>query len=286
MRAVTSLALILTGMMVPNAATAQEQQPEVIPLSAYMGELLSFQVVSHGKPARFLLDTAGGITVISKAFAARIGCRPWGRITGFRMRGDRVDMARCDHVSLSDSKELSLPVAGVLDFSALLPPSAPPIAGSIAMDAFADEAVTLDIAHMRLVIETPDSLRARIDGAQEVRMRFAREVNGSSLTPLVAVETPRGPIWPEIDSGSDGSVILNRPLAGALGADGDADSGRPMPVTLAGGVRFEAPVKFEDLVIDGNIGLDVLRHWMLTIDTVRQRMWVKRVEDGDATSPG
>jgi hypothetical protein len=276
MKMIAALLLSAVGFILPAAAMPQQDRPQQIRLSSYMGALLSFETVS----GRFLLDTAGGITVVSKEFAARSGCHPWGRLTGFRMRGDRVDMARCDQVALqADGATLTIPAAGVIDFAALLPASAPPIAGSVALDAFAGDVVTIDVAHMRLVIETEKSLPARIRGAEEVRMRFSREANGWSLVPLVAVETERGVIWPEIDSGSDGGVIINRPLAEAL----DIADGQPSTIKLTNGVRIEAPVKAENLIIDGNIGLDVLRHWILTIDTVHGRMWMKPVADEGAS---
>jgi hypothetical protein len=55
-----------------------------------------------------------------------------------RMRGDRVDTPRCDSARLGvGGQNLNVPIAGVFDFSKLLPKDAPPIDGSLALDAFA-----------------------------------------------------------------------------------------------------------------------------------------------------
>ncbi len=170
------VAAVLTACTTTADVSKQALQPTEIRLSLYMGSFLAIDGTSHGRAGNFLLDTAGGITVVTPDFAQAIGCKPWGQITGFRMRGERVDTKRCDDVMLEPSGvSLTSPSAGVWDLASLFPKNAPPLAGSIALDAFADRIVTLDIAHMRLLIETPASLARRIRGATEVAVRFARD---------------------------------------------------------------------------------------------------------------
>jgi hypothetical protein len=246
----------------------------------YLGAVPSLKVDIGGKPATFLLDTAGGLTVVMPATTKAIGCQPWGQMTGFRMRGDRLDVPRCDDVTLSaQGMSLRLETAGVWDFSHLLPKDAPPLAGSIALDAFADRAITLDLAGGKLIVETPRSLADRVKAAIEVPMRIGREVGGRSLTPFVGVDTPKGRLWMELDCGSDGYVIVNRSVAAALGLDPAAKGKQPLATSL-GGTPLKADAQIMDLAIDGNIGAPILKRWVITLDLAHQRLWLAPAKAG------
>ena len=279
MRHVTHKALLIfaaLGVCWNAPARAETPGPVTIPLSPYLGVIWSFQATVKDKPETFLLDTAGGVTVITPQTAAELGCEPWGQITGFRMRGDRVDMQRCDHAGFAvGDARLVAPTAGVWDFSHILPKNAPPLAGSIALDSFAGQVITLDLAHRQLVIETPQSLKQRIAGATAVEMRISRDAQGLALTPLLAVETKKGKIWMELDSGSDASVMVAQSNAALLGMDPDVKSPQPLHATLAGGVRLDTDSAAEmPLILDGNIGAPTLAKWVVTLDLASGRAWI------------
>ncbi|MFT4076653.1 MAG: hypothetical protein QM647_14110 [Asticcacaulis sp.] len=265
-----AMATLLAGGM------ARAEAPAVIPLSPYLGVIWSFQAEVKGKPETFLLDTAGGITVITPATATEMGCEPWGQMTGFRMRGDRMDLKRCDDLTFGAAGEtLKTPTAGVWDFANVLPKDAPPLAGSIALDSFAGKVVTLDLGHSQLVIETPESLKARIAGAREVTVRLNREMAGLSLTPFVAVKTTKGNVWLELDSGSDAPVVVGSHNAELLGLSADS----PQPQSLQADIDGGVPLKTEaartmPLIIDGNIGAPVLAQWVVTLDLANARAWI------------
>lgn len=272
------IALLLLAAMAGSghAATPAAEAPTVVPLTPYLGAIPSLELTVGGEKKRFLLDTAGGVTVGTPAFAEGIGCTPWGRITGHRMRGDRLDGPRCDDVAMQlAAVSLQLPSILVWDFSTLLPPGAPPLAGSLALDALEGRAVTLDLGGGELIVETAASLAERVRGATEVPVRFAREAQGLALVPFVAVETPRGRLWMELDTGSTGAMIIDRHAAQVLGLDADAKAGQPATLELAGGIPVEGKVRIEDLIIDGNIGAPVLRRWQVTIDLANERLWIK-----------
>lgn len=257
------------------ARPAPPARPVAIPLEPYLGVLWSFQADVDGKPRRFLLDTAGGITVISQPFADSIGCKPWGRVTGFRMRGDRVDAPRCDDVGLTAAGlPLKAPTAGVIDFSTLLPKDAPPLDGSVALDAFAGRAVTLDLSGRRLIVETPDSLKARARQGVEVPVRFSREAMGLALTPFVAAPTAKGRIWLELDCGSTGALVIGKHVADLLGLDPAIQKGQSVEMTLVGGPKISGKVLVEDMILDGNIGVPALQQWVVTLDLAEERAWI------------
>jgi hypothetical protein len=278
MIAMRRCAALLSASFLSVAAVAAPRavsRPTIIPLAPYLDGQLAFETSVGGHVTHVLLDTAGGSTVISPAFAAQIGCRPWGQVTGFQMRGQRLDLQRCDDVRFGVAGlTLSTPMAGIFDITQGLPAGAPPLAGSVALDAFAGRTVTLDVGHRQLIVETPASLKMRIRHAQPVATRFEREMAGASLTPLIGLATPKGQVWLELDSGSDGSVIANRPIAAALGMDPEKRGGQPIALHPIGGPTIETDGHVENLIIDGNVGVRVLRHWILTIDTAREKMWI------------
>jgi hypothetical protein len=273
--AAIGLALIAGSALAAPVRPAPPPKPITIPLEPYLGVLWSFQADVDGKPRRFLLDTAGGITVISQPFAQSIGCAPWGRVTGFRMRGDRVDLPRCDDVALKAAgAPLHVPTAGVIDFSTLLPKDAPPLDGSVALDAFSGRAVTLDLTGRRLIVETPDSLEVRARQGVEVPVRFSRDATGLALTPFVAAPTAKGQIWLELDCGSTGALVIGKHVADLLGLDPAIQKGQSVEMALVGGPRISGKVLVEDMILDGNIGVPALERWVVTLDLANERAWI------------
>jgi hypothetical protein len=273
--AAIGLTLAAAPALAVTPRPAPPAKPVIIPLEPYLGVLWSFQGEVDGKPRRFLLDTAGGITVISQPFADAIGCKPWGRVTGFRMRGDRVDAPRCDDVGLTAAGvPLKAPTAGVIDFSTLLPKDAPPLDGSVALDAFAGRAVTLDLAGRRLIVETPDSLKVRARQGVEVPVRFSREAMGLALTPFVAAPTAKGQIWLELDCGSTGALVIGKHVADLLGLDPAVQKGQSVDMALVGGPKISGKVLVEDMILDGNIGVPALQQWVVTLDLANERAWI------------
>src|SRR5690606_26235398 len=132
--------------------------PSVIPLGDYFG-IRTVEVTVAGETGPFLLDTGGGVTVISPALAEKAGCRPFGQITGHRLSGERLTMPRCDNLALTLGDEtLTVPSAGIFDLGSLLPPDAPRIEGVVALDVLVERPFTLELGAGRLTFETPESL--------------------------------------------------------------------------------------------------------------------------------
>jgi len=114
------LALAAAAVLL-TAAPALAEQP--LALQPLRERLRTIKVEVNGVASTFLLDTGGGVTTITPQFAERIGCRPWGRITGYRMFGDRLDMQRCDGTRISSGGlDLGTVTVAVYDPTALLAP--------------------------------------------------------------------------------------------------------------------------------------------------------------------
>jgi hypothetical protein len=268
-------ALCLASLPLSPQAMGQTH-PTTIALSPYLGVLWSFEGEFAGKRHIFLFDTGGGVTAITPASAAEAGCTPWGQISGLRMRGDRIDMPRCNDVTIAaNGVALTAATAGVLDFSKLLPKDAPPLAGSVGLNSFVGRIVTIDLAHRQIILETPQSLEQRIAGAKEVEIHLAGEVAGHAVTPFLAIGTPRGKVWMEMDTGNNSTVIVASHNAELFAMKPDSKDAQRFEGTLVGNV----PLKAEDahtmpLALDGNIGIGTLQHWIITMDMGHGRAWI------------
>ena len=261
----------------PTAAPKPAPAPAaVIPLEPYLdGDHFVFHGKIRDRDGLFQFDTGGGLTAVTPQSAAIIACKPWGRLSGFRMRGDRVDSKRCDSVTIdAGATVLHLPTTAIWDLSAILPKDAPPLAGSVGLDAFAGQAVTLDLAGRRLIVETPQSLKVRTAHAAELTVHMVWEAEGYAPSAMVALDEPQGRIWCTLDSGNDASITLARHVAADFGLDPDRKTSQPLDVTLPGGVRLIGKVHVADLIVDCNIGAPILRTWVVTFDLARGRVWV------------
>jgi hypothetical protein len=280
-------ALALAAVAAPASASTEPtsgagvQAPRPIALGDFMGRKRTIEVEVGGQRGTFIVDTGGGVTLLSLDFARRIGCRPWGRISGFRLSGERLDMPRCENVriGLPDGTTLAPVTAGAFDLAAVLAEGDDPVDGSLALDALDGQAFTLDVNAGTLQFETPESLAARIAaaGTVEVPVRISRY--GSSARGVAAYalsRTAKGDLWLELDSGGDAPVLLPTAMAAEAGAD-PAVERQPYTVVLSGigaDVSKETRAIVRDMVRDGVIGMPVLVHWRLTFDLSRDRLWI------------
>lgn len=274
---VVSMLLALAG---GSAAAADAPAPgsapiATIPLQPYRKGVAA-RVTINGHTGLFSLDTAGGITLVSPDFAKRIGCTPWGQIVGYQMTGNRLAMPRCERLSLDIAgHRAAVPVAGVFDVAPLTAPDAAPIEGLLSLDAFADQAISIDFAGGTLVVESPESLKARTVTAREIPIRFLREANGLALAVAVELQTRNGMVAFELDSGNGGTLLVSKPYAALFGLDPDASGPQPADFEIAPGIRARGVAFTPDLTIDGNLGMPFLKDWILTLDLAQRRAWLQ-----------
>lgn len=268
-----SLTALVAMAVTLTAGAALAEQP--MALKPLRERLRTVEVTINGHTSDFLFDTGGGITTITPAFAEKIGCKPWGRITGHRMFGDRLDMQRCDGVTVEAQGVRFEPTTlAVFDPTPLLAPGATAPDGTLAMDVFKDRVVTLDVAGNRLIIEDEASMARRIEGATELPMRVSREVWG--VDPYVGVDTEQGRLWMLLDSGAGGVLLIARDNAAAFGLSPDAEGPQPLKFDLAPGVPVEGLAVTPEMMLLGNLGMPFMKDYVLTMDFPNQRLWVKR----------
>ena len=262
-------------MAAGSLAFAKDAVPyATIPLKQYIGTFSTFEATVDGKTGTFLFDTGGGITVVSPDFLKAIGCKVWGRVSGFRMTGERLDGAHCDGKQLTaGGKTFDAPVLMEFDIMKLLSSSLPHVDGSAGMDIFAGKVISI-VPQTAIVVESPESLKARIGHTPAFPIRIVRDAEGVALAANAAVKTPDGTAWMELDTSNSGAFVISNHIAPLVDLKADDKDGAPAKIELANGIVLEGKARTRDLIMDGNIGAGVLSHYVLTLDLAGARAWL------------
>jgi hypothetical protein len=233
-------------------------------------------VVIDGVPHPFLFDTGGGVTIVSPSLVRSIGCRPWGQVTGFRMTGQRMSFQRCDTVHLTIAgQHFIASTASIFDINVLAPHAHTKIAGSIALDLFAGQTITIRPLAEEIVIETIASRRARVRGCQALPLRIVRDAEGVALTADIAVPTAEGTAWMELDTGNLGPIAISKTIAPLFGLTPGRKKTASVTFALAQGITVAGPAWVGDFILDGDIGRSFLCHWDVTLDLASKQAWFR-----------
>ena len=280
------LFLLTLSATVPVFASTPAKAPLIIELIPHPGGtlMMTMHAKVNGHEGNFVFDTGAGVSYVSPDFAQSVGCKPWGKLTGYTLVGQRLDMQRCDGLLFElQGQRFGASTSGVFDLMKFMPPNVPRIDGSIGLDVFEGHALTLSLAQKKLIIETADSLTARAKHATEVRIRFVREAGGAALTAFVAVPTTAGMAWMEFDCGNGGANVIGKHLAELMKLDPSKREPQPARFMIAGGVPVDGMARVNDsLIMDGNIGTRFLINWDLTLDLAKGRAWLAESEAGAA----
>jgi hypothetical protein len=255
--------------------------PVTIPLHRYQGRLRTMRVVVGGHPHDFLFDTGGGLTFVSPAVADRARCVPAGRSVGFRMSGERLDTPLCTGTIPMElgAWHTAVAGAGVFDIMKLLPAGWPPLSGVISLHTFAGLAITMDLAHDRLVVETPASFAARVRKMTPLEGRLATGMDGAAVSLFVAARVGGGKLWLELDSGNLDVIQLAPYAARLLGV---ADVPADVTLRLAPSHAITSPARRHRTVIyDGVLSERAIAGDVYTMDLATGKLWV-----GRSASPG
>jgi len=249
----------------------------------WFAHLVTVPVSAGGRPARFVLDTGIGLTLVSEELAASTGARGAGRsFSGRRMSGQEVavPLATLPALELGTLRREGLQV-GVLDL-----PGLDGVDGFLSLEFFRQTPFTVDYCDAAVVVETPETLAARAASGTPVELRLEDE--GCSLDASLRLTLPNGrQIEVEVDMGSD-SLILDTAFAPELGVDLDADDVRKVDgvdetgyaytrsfTTLSGTIhpagapalaQSDPKVMFQRIIYEGLLGTAFLRDFTVTYD--------------------
>jgi hypothetical protein len=251
-----------------------------IALEPYLAAQAIVHAMVNGQRGTFLFDTGEGVSSFSPEFAKKIGCEPWGRITGFRMSGERLDNEHCDNLTFQlAGHSFVAPVVSTIDIMKFLGPDVPPVDGAVGLDLFAGKAITI-VPRKAIIVESSGSLAARIANARELPIRVVRDAEGAALAVDGAVRTPKGMAWMELDSGNGGSFVVANHIAPLLGLRADVATPESARFALANGISVEGMTRTRDLIMDGNVGAQFLNNWILTLDLEHGRAWLSPLSKG------
>ena len=257
------------------AAGPSQDDGNAIPLALYQAKQFTVEAIVASKRRTFLFDTGEGLTMIDPRLAHDVGCEPWGNITGFRMTGDRIDTKRCDEVSFAlAGRRYLAPSVIVYDLSTISGAEVPPLDGAIGLDLFAGRTITLDLPRSRVVVETPSSLKKRLLGAVQVPLRLVRGDAGG-LDVNLGVTTARGFAWMELDTGNAGpTIFVSQAMAPLFGLNPATREPQDVSIRLRTDTLKTRARVFPDMIMDGNIGMQLVRQRAITLDLKEGRAWL------------
>lgn len=248
---------------------------ESVPLALHGGKQFTVAATVAGKQRTFLFDTGEGLTMIDPRVARDVGCEPWGNIAGFRMTGDRIDTKRCDGVAFAIGRRRYVaPSVMVYDLGEIAGKDAPVLDGAVGLDLFAGRTITLDLLHHQVVIETPASAQKRRRGAVEVPLRLVTSDAGG-LDVNLGVTTPRGLAWMELDTGNAGpTIFVSQAMAPLFGLDPASREPQDVAIRLGTAELKTRARVFPSMIMDGNIGMQLVRERAITLDLKEGRAWL------------
>lgn len=249
---------------------------DVVPLSTGSEGIETVVAAVSGRHGTFLFDSGIGTSAITPAVAAGIGCKSWGKVTGFRATGERVDLPRCNMTRITIGRVTTmLPEPPVIDLARFMGPQPAGLSGAIRLDALAKQVVMLDVAHHQVITEDVASLAEIRRIGTEVPIRLVRDAEGVALTVDVGVPTSSGMAWMELDTGNYGPSLVDRSIASLFGLEPASAILQQWRAPLSGSIVISGPVIVKKLVLDGNLGRNVLRHWLVTLNLASERGWIR-----------
>jgi len=256
---------------------AADEGSVVITLEPYLGRLVTVRAMVGREKLTLLLDTGGGQTLITPSAAARIGCTPSGRSTSFRMTGERVVFERCDTCVLEiGGHSLAKSGIAVWDVMAVLPKGLPALDGVLALDAFAHQPFTLQLAARTLTLESARSLERRVATMTRVRARTATGLAGADLTVFVRGALDRAG-WFLLDSGNlDLTCVAPHMVQRGVTVPSQLES---VALSLDGFPTRNVPVSVREIIYDGVLAEDFLRQWTWTFRLASGEVWVAQERD-------
>ena len=189
------LFLGISASTVVSAKPASATSRRIIPLQPYLRAQATIHATVNGVPGTFIFDTGEGLSAISPDFVKKIGCKPWGQVSGFRMSGERLSNPHCDNLMFDLAGEkLHAPAVTILDIMKFIGSDVPSVDGALGLDLFAGKLITI-LPRKAIVVETPASLARRVRGAKTIPVRLVRDVEGLALAVDAPVKTPEGLAW-------------------------------------------------------------------------------------------
>ncbi len=246
---------------------------QLIPVSK---KLLGVPVRAGGEDFRFLLDLAGGQTIIDDELADQLACKPGGRGLVYKAEGVRFDFSYCPDVTLEiGGRAFHFDEIGTTNIHRIWPPELPPINGVLALDAFRDQPFTLSLDSAVLTLESDASLRRRVRKMTELQVRIATGVDGRSVMALTRVNVNGTTGWFVLDNNQMLPIFVDETILPP--PDSGSTDKQVIQFQVAGMEKFPTFGISKPLIYDGLLNDEILRRWELTVDLRKGALWAKRL---------
>jgi hypothetical protein len=275
-----TLQLLFFSLAFCAFVSAQKNHPvEIVLGHKELGKAPTISVEIKGKTYPFMWDSGGGVTIITPDVAKDLGCEPFGQITGFNAGGDRIDMKRCDAVTMNVGGFQNKIDTGVLEIMPFFGPNTPPIGGYVSLQTFKDSIITIDLAGDRIWVETEKSAAKRIKDMKPLESRLMQSAGGAIIDIFVAANSPKGKIWMLFDTGNYSTLQFAPHAQEMLGINFDAPNKakmmKPVKLDVVGLGAIEMPGREREMIYDGMLNFDTISKWIVTIDMRSGKMWAK-----------
>lgn len=236
----------------------------------------------------FIFDTGAGVTLVTPSVAKRLGCHPFGQVAGFRATGELVKMPHCGETTLHIGDFAATSDVAVFKLMALIERQSGTAAkhtrpmqvgGLISLASFSGQAITLDFAHDRVIVETPESLRRRVASMRPLKARITMGADGARAV-FVQAKSRVGKLWLELDSGNAGAVLLAPHAIGQLGMQLPESGKRAVELDIPGLGRVPVVAMRKSIIYDGVLDLAMMEHFVWTIDLKDNRVWARPIKGG------
>jgi len=275
----TSFFLLISFCVLTPQAFAKNQPVEIKLGREILGKTPTVEVVVNGKTRTFYLDTGGGISGISPALAKEIGCTPAGEMTGFDAGGNKVQIKRCENVSMNLNGFAVTRDVGIVEPMDYFPKATKQLDGSIALDAFDGQIVTLDLKGDSLLVENEKSFKKRIADMKPLESRLSREIGGATLDVFGAVNSPNGKMWFLVDTGNTNRLLIAPSAQKQLGINFDGVDNKkiikPVKLGIIGLGEVEAESRDRDMIYDGVFSYDLISRMLWTMNLKTGEVWAR-----------
>jgi hypothetical protein len=274
------LVLILSVFFSSCNLSSEKNEAVKIPLTPYLGRLVTVETILGNDTLQLLFDTGGGETLIGTHVAKKINCTPYGRKIGFRMSGEQVVFQYCRDITLviGDVK-FHHDEIGVWDIQSVLPENAPPVDGILSLKTFLNQPFTLDLSSKSIILETPNSLANRIKSMNRLTSRLATGTDGSELDVFLRGRFKKYG-WFLLDSGNLDVLLVSEEFL----IKDEMDSNKVSNVTQAefqieGLPSHSVRYRTKNIIYDGALSEEFMREYIFTFDLSSNAIWACPRED-------
>ena len=274
------LTVILTLYYSYCNLSSKKDEAVKIPLTPYIGRLVTVETILGNDTLQLILDTGGGETLIGTHVAKKINCTPSGRKIGFRMNGEQVVFQYCQDITLvlGDVK-FHHDEIGVWDIQSVLPENAPPVDGILSLKTLRNQPFTLDLSSKNLMLETPKSLANRIKNMNRLTSRLATGIDGSELDVFLRGKFKKYG-WFLLDSGNLDVLLVSEEFLNKDKMDSNKVSDVNQAEFQLDGLSSH-PVRYrtKNIIYDGALSEEIMREYIFTFDLSSNAIWACPHED-------